>query len=101
MLDKVQKIVGTIPSGRVTTYGEIGRVLRIHPRQVGRLLHQNTDPAKYPCHRVVKSDGRVASGYAFGGKEAQIAKLKAEGVRFEEDGIADFPSSFFRIKAID
>lgn len=74
--------IAQIPPGRVTTYGELGRQLGINPRYVGRILHQNTDPDRFPCHRVIKSDGQIASGYAFGGPGIQQKLLESEGVVF-------------------
>lgn len=86
-MNKLYEVVQSIPSGKVTTYGALGRRLGINPRQVGRLLHQNIDPATIPCHRVVKSDGTLAVGYAFGGAEAQKDKLKKEGIVFMQNRI--------------
>lgn len=80
-------LLTTIPRGKVTTYGELARAVGIHPRQVGRILHQNTDPDTFPCHRVVKSDGSVAGGYAFGGPHIQRSVLESEGVQFVRDKI--------------
>lgn len=79
---QVFELVSQIPSGKVTTYGELARAVGINPRQVGYILHHNTDPTRFPCHRVVKSDGKVASGYAFGGPGKQQERLEAEGVLF-------------------
>ena len=101
MLDRVQKIIEAIPSGRVTTYGEVGRVLGINPRQIGRLLHQNDNPEKFPCHRVVRSNGTLASGYAFGGKEEQRRILELEGISFRGEFIVNFKSRIFRTSEID
>ncbi len=64
------------------TYGQIGKIAGIHPRQVGRILHKNPDPGSIPCHRVVNSKGEVAAGYAFGGAKEQSKKLTREGVEF-------------------
>jgi methylated-DNA-protein-cysteine methyltransferase-like protein len=33
-----------------------------------------------PCHRVVFTTGELASGFAFGGREAQASLLEGEGV---------------------
>jgi methylated-DNA-protein-cysteine methyltransferase related protein len=68
------------------SYGEVARLAGTSPRAVGRILHTNTDPDRYPCHRVIHSDGTLASGYAFGGKETQKKLLEAEGVLFSERG---------------
>ncbi len=84
---QVFELVGQIPPGKVTTYGELARAVGINPRQVGYILHHNTDPVRFPCHRVVKSDGRVATGYAFGGPGKQQERLEAEGVVFVQSRI--------------
>ena len=77
-------LVSRIPKGRITTYGRIAAILGIKsPRAVGQVLHHNTDPKKYPCHRVVFKDGSLAEHYAFGGREAQRKKLRKEKVAFK------------------
>ena len=42
-----------------------------------------------PCHRVVNKDGGLAPDYAFGGIDAQKARLIAEGIKFNEAGNVD------------
>lgn len=78
----IYHVVSFIPRGKVLTYGQIGRVLKINPRQVGYWLHRNPSPRQIPCHRVVFSDGQLSPAYAFGGSKAQRDKLLAEGVVF-------------------
>jgi methylated-DNA-protein-cysteine methyltransferase-like protein len=79
---KVYRVVKAIPKGKIATYGQVAKVLGIKDaRIIGWALHKNTDPS-IPCFRVVNKDGRVASGYAFGGWKAQKTRLLAEGVRF-------------------
>lgn len=79
--EKIYKIVSLIPSGKVLTYKRVAQLSSVNnPRIIGYALHSNKNPSTIPCHRVVKSDGTLASGYAFGGKEEQIRKLKQEGV---------------------
>lgn len=80
---KVYKLVQYIPRGKVTTYGEIARVLRINPRTVGWALHKNKD-SKTPCHRVVDRNGRIAPNFAFDGAEEQKRRLEEEGVVFKD-----------------
>ena len=79
--DRVYEIVRMIPPGKVMTYGQIGKIAGVHPRQVGRILHQNPDPEKIPCHRVVNSQGKLAENFAFGGMKGQKDKLEIEGIR--------------------
>ncbi len=76
---KVFSIVARIPKGKVMTYKEVATKAG-HPgasRAVGSILKTNYDP-KIPCHRVIRSDGKMG-GYNRGGvrKKAQI--LRKEG----------------------
>lgn len=80
---RVWQIVEQIPLGQTMSYKEIATLVKTGPRAIGRILHNNPDPQKYPCHRVIKSDGTLAEGYAFGGKSAQLQKLINEGVSIE------------------
>lgn len=83
--EKVYELVRTIPKGKVTTYGAIGKKLHMSPRTVGTALHLNPYEGDVPCHRVVNRDGRVAPGFAFGGIGAQRKLLENEGVKFESE----------------
>ena len=80
LAQKVFAEVAKIPRGSTTTYKAIAQTVGTNPRVVGNILHKNPDPTKYPCHRVICSDGALASGYAFGGRSAQLELLAAEGV---------------------
>ena len=86
---RVYDLIACIPKGKVTTYGRIAKKLSLgSPRLVGRILHQNPDPKKYPCHRVVFADGSLASGYAFGGEGVQKKILLEEGVEFNGNKVS-------------
>lgn len=69
-----------IPRGEVRPYswiaGEIGRPKAV--RAVGTALGNNPVPLLIPCHRVVRSDGRI--GEYILGTETKRAVLKAEGL---------------------
>jgi O-6-methylguanine DNA methyltransferase len=83
ILKKVYQVVASIPPGRVATYGQIAKLVRINnPRLIGKILHQNIDPQNIPCHRVVNARGEVADNYAFGGGKVQKKKLLNEDVEF-------------------
>ena len=80
--EKVFAEVSKIPEGSVATYGQIAQRAG-YPgaaRAVGNILHSNTDPVCVPCHRVVDAKGCPGKNYKFGGPQAQLEKLKAEGV---------------------
>jgi methylated-DNA-[protein]-cysteine S-methyltransferase len=69
-----------IPAGKVSTYGDLARALG-NPsasRAIGRILGENPNPIKVPCHRVVMSNGQIG-GYAYGtARKRQL--LEKEGV---------------------
>lgn len=85
--DKVFEIVKQIPHGKVSTYGQIARLMGSprSARYVGYALRGNTEPGVTPCHRVVFKDGRICEGYAFGGPKVQRKLLEEEGVVFLDD----------------
>lgn len=93
--DKVYAVVKQIPRGKVATYGQIARLIGMprSARYVGYALRANPEPGAdvdaIPCHRVVFKDGRMASGFAFGGEEVQRSMLRDEGVLFDAEGNAD------------
>ena len=88
MRERVYDFLKTIPEGKVTTYGKIAAFLgnKHLARVVGNILHQNPDLVNIPCHRVVNQKGQLSKVYAFGGANAQRARLEQEGVVFEQDG---------------
>lgn len=91
VFNKIYEVVLQIPSGKVATYGQVAR-LAGNPRWarvVGYALHSNPAFGVIPCHRVVNREGRVASGFVFGGEDAQRQMLEAEGVVFRTDGSID------------
>ncbi len=80
----IYDVVKRIPYGKVATYGQVA-MLAGNPnwsRVVGYALHVNPDPDTIPCFRVVNRFGEPSKAFAFGGENAQIAMLKAEGVKF-------------------
>jgi O-6-methylguanine DNA methyltransferase len=81
--ERVFEVIRHIPRGKVATYKQIALLAGLkNPRHVGRILHGNQDPTTFPCHRVIKSDGSIADGYAFGERFGQIVRLREEGVVF-------------------
>lgn len=88
--EQVWRATSLIPRGKITTYRNIARRIG-RPgayRAVGNALNSNPKAPAVPCHRVVKSDGRLG-GYARGVK-AKIRLLLAEGIRSEKGRIVDF-----------
>jgi O-6-methylguanine DNA methyltransferase len=77
--EAVYDVVMKIPKGEFMTYKEVAaKIGRPNAsRAVGTALSRNFDP-KIPCHRVIRSDGRMG-GYNRGGANRKIAILKEEG----------------------
>jgi len=76
--EKVYAVVKKIPKGRVLTYKEVAKRAGkpLASRAVGNILNKNHDP-KIPCHRVIRSDGKLG-GYNGGARKKQEI-LVAEG----------------------
>lgn len=74
-----------IPRGEVRPYAwvaaELGRPLAV--RAVGNALARNPVPFVVPCHRVVRSDGRIGN-YGAGGPTAKREILEKEGMDTSE-----------------
>jgi methylated-DNA-protein-cysteine methyltransferase-like protein len=89
--DLVFALVAEVPRGRVTSYGRLASALgqRGRSREVGWALATTPPTLRLPAHRVVRIDGGMAGGAAFGSPEVQRALLEAEGVRFRPDGRVD------------
>jgi methylated-DNA-[protein]-cysteine S-methyltransferase len=70
-----------IPSGQVRTYGEIARSLGkpAAARAVGTACARNPLPLLIPCHRVVRSDGKLGGYSMRGGVALKRQLLEAEG----------------------
>jgi len=79
-----------IPAGKVSTYGDLARALG-NPsasRAIGRILGENPNPIKVPCHRVVMSNGQIG-GYAYGtARKRQL--LEKEGVSLTNGIVQNF-----------
>jgi methylated-DNA-protein-cysteine methyltransferase-like protein len=89
--DALYALVAQIPYGRVTTYGRLADALGVPrgARQVGRWLARTPVDLEIPAHRVIRHDGSMAGADVFGGAEAQLALLAAEGVPADESGRID------------
>ena len=76
--DKVKSIVAKIPKGRTMTYKEVATKAGNSKaaRGVGAIMRSNYN-RDIPCHRVVRSDGKLGS-YNRGGEDGKRAILRAE-----------------------
>lgn len=76
---RVWELIGRIPYGETTTYGEMATELGdpVLARRVGGAVGRNPLSLIVPCHRVVGKDGNL-TGYA-GGLERKRFLLELEG----------------------
>lgn len=79
--EKVKMVVSRIPKGQVMTYGEVAKAAGSPKayRAVASVMANNYDP-KVPCHRVIRSDGKIGN-YNRGGEKQKRAILLSEGVK--------------------
>lgn len=78
---RVYAVVAKIPRGKTMSYKQVAAKAG-NPRAaraVGTLMARNYDP-KIPCHRVVRSDGKVGE-YNRGGPSRKIELLLEEAYR--------------------
>jgi methylated-DNA-[protein]-cysteine S-methyltransferase len=74
-VESVRALVAAIPTGRVSTYGDIADAAGLSsPRIVGWVMR--TDSSDLPWHRVIPASGRPAPHLA----TRQLERLRAEGV---------------------
>lgn len=89
IFSQVFSLVSQIPFGRVTTYGQIARLLG-NPRLshiVGYALH--TAPEGLPCHRVVNHRGCLCEAFQPLGHESHRLLLELENIPFLPSGRVD------------
>ena len=79
---QVLAVVAAIPEGRVSTYGAIGRHLKVTARQVAYILARLTaqEAERLPWFRVVAANGVVSTIKLGAVGRRQIERLRAEGI---------------------
>ena len=94
LIKRMQKLLLKIPKGKVTSYNEIAKKLGVWPRHAGRIVGSNPDGDKYPCYKVVYSNGGIGG---YGGSDPR--KIKEKIRRLKKDGIeiknGRIPKRFF------
>ena len=64
---KVWEELKNIKFGKTKTYGEIAKKFKLSPRHVGKICGQNKMVLVIPCHRVIRSDGKMGGFSSMGG----------------------------------
>lgn len=82
---KVWNSISKIPRGEVRTYKELA--IQINrpksARAVANACGKNPYPVKIPCHRVIRSDGKLGGYSGKGGTKTKKKLLKNEGYLYE------------------
>ena len=82
---KVWNSISKIPRGEVRTYKELA--IQINrpksARAVANACGKNPYPIKIPCHRVIRSDGKLGGYSGKGGTKTKKKLLKNEGYLYE------------------
>ena len=80
-----------IPSGKVSTYGDVARKAGLPgaARRVGRALRGLPPDTRIPWHRVINARGEISKRSEPGYEFIQQDMLQAEGVVFDRTGKID------------
>jgi methylated-DNA-protein-cysteine methyltransferase related protein len=96
--ETVWLIVGQIPRGKVSSYGQIASMIpptpdsdpeqyqKLAPRWVGTAMRKG-DEQDIPWQRVINSQGKISLPDETGIKQRQL--LEAEGVKFSPAAVVD------------
>ena len=75
---KIWKELSKIKYGKVTTYRQIAKKVGTSPRYVGNVCGQNKLLLIIPCHRVIRSDGKLGGFSGRGGIKLKKKLLSLE-----------------------
>lgn len=94
--EKVYKKLLEVPKGKITTYGNLAKAIGLKngQRVIGKIMNKNPYPVIVPCHRVIKSDGKIG-GYAWGEK-VKTKMLSNEGIKIKNGKILEVEKSIYR-----
>lgn len=89
LYQQIHDLVRQIPTGHVTTYGQLARMVDCNARTVGFAMAALANNTDVPWHRVINSQGRI-SRRADGDRDLlQRDLLITEGIVFDRTGRID------------
>ena len=95
--ERVWQKLNEIPKGKVTTYKLLAYALRSRAvRAVASAVGKNPNAPQTPCHRVVRSNGKIGNYTHPLGVDRKIELLNSEGVEVNTKGyIVDFKNKIY------
>jgi methylated-DNA-protein-cysteine methyltransferase-like protein len=92
----VYALVKKIPRGRITTYGQIAKSLKLPggARTAGRAMAACPSGQGIPWHRVVGAGGKLLIREPYAGLQRKL--LESEGLEVAEKRIRNFPAFQWR-----
>ena len=81
---KVWNYLKKIPKGQIRTYSQVAKAIKRPKsvRAVANAVGKNPNAPKIPCHRVIRSDGKLGGYSGPGGIKTKKKLLKSEGIIF-------------------
>ncbi|CAN1564197.1 COG3695 Predicted methylated DNA-protein cysteine methyltransferase [Flavobacteriaceae bacterium] len=95
--ERVYAVARQIPYGKVTSYGEIAKVLGAarSARMVGWAMNASHNLEDVPAHRVVNRIGLLTGKHHFDGTNLMQQLLESEGIEVIDNQIIDFEKHFW------
>ncbi len=80
---KVWQYLKNIPKGKVKTYKQVAIAIKSpkSARAVANACGKNPYAPKIPCHRVIRSDGRLGGYSGKGGIRKKLELLRSEKIK--------------------
>lgn len=87
--EKIYELVKQIPIGKVTTFGEIAKIIgsKSSARYVGWALNASKLTNEIPAHRVVNRNGELTGKMHFPTPTYMREMLESEGVTFDGERV--------------
>ena len=77
---KIWKILKSIPYGKTISYGDLAKKVNSSPRYIGRVCGENKHLMLVPCHRVIRSNGKLGGFSGLGGVKLKKYLLDLENM---------------------
>ena len=95
--ERCYQLLNLIPEGRVTTYKAVADALGTRAwRAVGSAMANNKHLVDVPCHRVIRSDGKVGE-YVLG-VEQKVFLLRSEGIGIVNGQVINLSQVLYEFK---